>query len=462
MMFRDLPSDFPALAVLAASMDPVSVSPPPDFVDEAIRLRTLYARSRPRTYDDLPINAWRKLPYAYWLSGASSLDDVEPDLVNRYWGEVLPAAMVASPRRAKRWLTPLFHTYCERFNPGDPAFVSFATRLLSALKQSDCSLAEQLLHNHRELSFFNPMEVAPRLADAFANPNIPLADVHDRHLLWDGFLDNALGSAALDAALDAAWRAPRGPDRQRRLIEWARKLNVEIHQTPQRVAFAEALLLPWRRESPPDRHRAELIGFLLSTYGHPKKSEPTDVMRWRGVSDQARDVLARWLTGDTLRTFIHVLERTADEIWRYRQKFWMAYHDAGHIDEAWLALGRDALELASRHSSAPRGTEFARLEGAVQANQSVLLLKIGSMTFTEWSHVGSLRAFKEDTKESPRLYQSEYLGAKLRAAPSLDFHEDGRSPELRHLHSESGWWQRRARDFIRRRTGISMTDREIL
>jgi hypothetical protein len=462
MMFRDLPTDFPMLAAIVASMEPLTITTPPDFIDEAIRLRTVFARSRPNSYTNLPVNAWRKLPYAYWLRGASSLDEIEPALVKRYWSEVLPAALVASPRRVKRWLTPLFHTYCEQFSPGEPAFVNFAEQLLSVLKQASGPFADQLRHNHRELSFFNPMKVASQLADAFADPETVLSDVHKRYLLWDGFLNSALGGATLNAALDAAWRAPRNADRQRRLIEWAKHLNVDIYQTPQRVAFAEALLLPWRREPPPDKHRAELTSFLLSNYGHPRRADPTAVMRWRGVSDQALSVLVQWLTGDTLRTFIRVLGETADEIWKYREKFWMAFHDAGHIEEAWLALGRDAFELAQRYTSAPRGSAFGRLEGAVQANQSVLLLKIGSLVFTEWSHVGSLRAFKEDAKSAPPLYLPTYQGATLRAAVSLDFHGDGRPPQLQHIGSETGWWQKRARDFIRRSTGIAMADREIL
>jgi hypothetical protein len=93
----------------------------------------------------------------------------------------------------------------------------------------------------------------------------------------------------------------------------------------------------------------------------------------------------------------------------------------------------------------------------------VMLLKIGDLVFTEWSHNGSLRAYKEGNNNTPQLYKKTYHGTDLRTAQSIDFH-DGMNinPGLVHSHSDNGTWQRKARDFIRSHTGANMNDRDII
>jgi hypothetical protein len=158
-----------------------------------------------------------------------------------------------------------------------------------------------------------------------------------------------------------------------------------------------------------------------------------------------------------------ILQRTADDIWMYRQKFWMAYYDKGFIDEAWLALGQNALEQARHSLVDQKGMGYGRLDGGAALNQSVLFLKIGDLIFTEWSHNGTLRAYRQGMKNTPLLYQNSYHGVDLRAAESMDFHEGlNVNPGLVHSHSDKGTWQRKARDFIRSHTGVSMNDRDIL
>jgi hypothetical protein len=170
-----------------------------------------------------------------------------------------------------------------------------------------------------------------------------------------------------------------------------------------------------------------------------------------------------WLTGDTLRGFMKLLQRTADDIWVHRQKFWMAYYEKGCIDEAWLALGYDAFLQASKLKSDEKGMGFGRIESGASNNQSVLLLKIGDLIFTEWSHNGSLRASHQSDEMAPNLYQNIYQGAALRSIVSMDFHYGMNvNPQLVHSNSSGGTWQRKARDFICRHTGVCLTDENIL
>jgi hypothetical protein len=283
--------------------------------------------------------------------------------------------------------------------------------------------------------------------------------------LWPEFTQTKLGEAAFSEALKAPPEELRKEFIVERLLQWSRKLPARVGNTEHAVAFANAVLTPWVATNPSEQLRAVLMQYFATEqagYGDPRLPGPR-AYRWSYVSPQARGVLLRWLVGDTLRAFVEVLNRTADSIWRYRERFWMAYHEQGHIDEAWLVLGKSAAAYARRVSFAKAGFLFGRLEGGAAANQSVLLMKIGGHVFAEWSHNGSLRAYHEGGTDTPALYEPSYSGIDLRQARSLDFHSgDNDNPELRHVHSQNGHWQRKARDFIRRNTGLRMDDADIL
>lgn len=462
MIFIPPPASWPRLAEATAALDSVDIKPPPDFVALGTRLRRAYAAARKDDYQGLSSSLLRKLPYAYWMEGAPSLIDLEGSLVIRYWSELLPKALDSGPRRAKRWLAPLFYTYCEHFDPKDAAFLDFSRRLSQMLTRGQGQFASRLMNLQREVSFFNPSNAPEKLAAALLVQSEPLPDRFERYLLWPGFLDTKLGFATFDAALTSVRNRTAETAVFIRLLDWARRLAAPVSKTGHRVPFATTMLLPWRKQQPEDRLKAALIDRLVTWYGDPRMSGSRNY-QWRGVDQAVVNVLLHWLTGDTLRAFMRILEQTADDIWRYRRKFWMAYYEAGHVQEAWLALGTDAARLADRLKGEARGVGYGRLEVAVQPNHSVLLLRIGSLVFSEWSHNGSLRAFEADDRRAPALYQDVYNGRELRDAVSLDFHKgENERPQLMHAASDRGTWQRKARDFINRQTGVYLRDTDIL
>lgn len=462
MFFAPLPVAFPKLQALVQSMDTVAITNPPPIESIGRRLRKIFSRARGSGYRNVAASAMRKLPYAYWLPRMRALVDVEGPLVQRYWGNDLPQALVAGPRRAKRWLTPLFFTYCESFSPADEVFRDYARRLLGNVNRGEGGFAQRLREMHRDIAFFDPDQVPGRLAAALMGDTRKLDEAFESLLLWPRFTDTPLGDAVFKAAIGL------GPQRLAewavivRLLDWERRLDARVVQTPHRIRFADALLKPWSGSAAPDRIKSTLIEFFTRVYGDPRMAGNRHY-QWEGVSGAARSVLMGWLAGDTLRGFMRVLERTADPIWRFRQKFWMAYYNAGHIQEVWLALGSQAAWYARQLQSDERGLGYGTLDSGAAANQSVLLLKIGHLVFTEWSHNGSLRAYLEDGEDTPELYQGSYHGYDLRAAESLDFHDGANVyPQLAHMNSSGGTWQRKARDFIRDHTGVQMNDWEIM
>lgn len=462
MIFSPLPTAFPKLQALVQSMDAVVVSKPPPIEAIGRRLRTAYARASTDHYRGLSAGEVRKLPYAYWLPPEPPLHEVHAPLVQHYWASALPEAMQSGTRRAKRWLTPLFFTYCEAFDAGDDWFKEFAERLASTVLRSEGAFADRLRGLQREVSFFSPTLAPRRLAEALMSHPKRLDEAFEAYLLWPKFTDTPLGDAVFEAALDLDSKRHSEWAVIARILDWEKRLGARVVKTANRVKFADALLRPWLRRPVPDTIKASLIEFFVRVYGDPRM-EGTRQFQWHGVSPQAISVLMGWLAGDTLRGFMGVLKHTADEIWKYRQKFWMAYYNAGHIQEAWLALGYQAAWFAKKLQADERGLGFGTLDSGATPNQSVLLLKIGQLVFTEWSHNGSMRAYMEGGEDTPSLYGSSYHGGDLRAAISMDFHDGmNLNPQLAHMNSAGGTWQRKARDFIRQHTGIHIDDREIL
>lgn len=462
MIFAPLPATFARLEAQARSMDGPDMPRPPASESIGRRLRAAFERARADGYRGLSAGEMRKLPYAWWLPGELPLHELHPQLLQRYWAEVLPGAVASGGRRARRWLTPLFHAYCEAFDAEDPWFVGFAAQVLANVERAEGSLALRLRELHAGLSFFTPASAPLRLARSLVLGTGRLDEVLERHLLWPGFIDTRLGTATFDAALRLGDEVLAERTNVVRVVAWAGLLAAPVSRGPHRVRFAEALLHPWQRRTPPDALKAGLVEFLVREYGDPRMDGHRQY-QWKDVSPQALRVIMTWLAGDTLRGFMRILERTADDIWRYRRKFWMAYYDAGHIQEAWLALGPQAAALARRLQSDEKGLGYGRLEGGAASDQSVLLLRIGHIVLSEWSHNGSLRACRDDDPDAPDLYQRSYHGAELRSVTSMDFHDGmNQNPELRHMNSAGGTWQRKARDFIRRHTGVHLDDRQIL
>lgn len=462
-MFTPLPLSMSNLEAAVRLLDDVALQPPPPMMDIGRRLRLVYSKSRASGYVELSRSELRKLPFAYWVDTEPALSTTDPELVRQYWETYLPEAIQSSPRRAKRWLSPLFYTYCEHFTQRDYEFEAFAKRLEKAVQLADGLFAEKLRGLHAVHRFFDPSNAPGKLSNLFFMSQSKSVDqLLEDHLLWPGFVSSGLGLAIFKSALNLPGERMRESQTVMRLIDWSRKCPAPVVKTDLRVAFADGLLRHWVGRKPADSLRNTLVDFFLKNYGDPR-FEGHRHYQWGGVSQQALGVVLNWLTGDTLRGFMKLLQRTADDIWYHRQKFWMAYYEHGHIDEAWIALGDNASFEARRLKMDEKGMGSGSLDGGATSNQSVLLMKIGGLVFTEWSHNGSLRAYSEGSPDAPRLYQSTYHGADLRAAASMDFH-DGMNmrSELTHAHSDKGSWQRKARDFIRRHTGTYLSDVEIV
>lgn len=468
-MFVKPPEAFTKVREATQSLGKFTPVSPPDVESLGARMRKLYAGARETGYASLSRGAIRRLPYALWLPGEVPLGLLEPKLLQAYWDEHLPRA-VKHPRSAKRWLMPLFFTYCHEFKRGDLDFDRFVSEIRGVLAQAEGSAALWMLDLQQQYRWFQPAEVGALLGRKLCIESRTTADVLAGMGLWSGFLGTKLASEAFHGVVSQAGELLSRSDVVGRVLSWSRtelpdsRVKTVFRYPEHRIALADGLVKPWIRQTPPDALRNELLSHLIKHYGDPRTIDTVNRgHHWQGVSPATLATVRRWMVGDTLRGFMRVLQLTADEIWRHREKFWMAYYDRGVVEEAWLALGSQAAWRAQRELGKAAWRQYGQLTAGAAPDQSVLLLRIGQVVFMEWSHNGSLRAVYVHDEQMPALYQSEYSGHELRQVQSLDFHDGmNQNPQLTHAHSDRGTWQRKARDFIDKHTGVRLNDRAIL
>jgi hypothetical protein len=225
-----------------------------------------------------------------------------------------------------------------------------------------------------------------------------------------------------------------------------------------RGLMARGLLSAWldRGSEPYDETRAVVLEFLLRHLGDPRL-RPTN---WAGAGEEVASLVRRWLARASLTTFFELIADHAESQWRWRQAFWAACLEKGAIDDAWVVLGRSA--HADARAKKELNGAFARLEGG-SAHHSVLLLRVGSLVFAEWSHNGKLRAWPVEWKNAPILGRATYTRAEI-VGKGLPFptiptygSTGANDSGLSHIGSERGYWQGSAAELIARRTRIRLT-----
>ena len=218
--------------------------------------------------------------------------------------------------------------------------------------------------------------------------------------------------------------------------------------------LACALLQPWLEEKPQTEHRKKISALLIEQVGDPRINN-----RWNDIekqlaseigSETARaitNVFKRWLTEVAMREFFRAIAKTTDrpDQWEAREKFWLAYLDAGLVSDAWPALGRRAnhrIEQLMKNSDEQLG--FGIMKRG-PASSSTIIMQIGDLRIAEWSHNGSCRFWHGQPPKAVELYRKFYDGYALGTTKYRQgFHR------LNHTRN----WQPKFADFIYRNTNI--------
>lgn len=229
---------------------------------------------------------------------------------------------------------------------------------------------------------------------------------------------------------------------------------------PERNAeFINNLLEPFFKNDSFENAKEMIFSFLMNNFGDPRINKA----HWEGASAKALQVMQRWLVKSTLEDFFRLLkhvsgsDQEAERMWKDRQRFWTAYIKKNAISEAWVVLGNKARQVAKSSFSEFDGQYGDLKSGNVAPLHSALLMRIDSLVIAEWSHNGKCHMWMENDNNKPNFYKSRYTRNELRNEILGGSKE---SPPFTHVKSNHLLWQTRIRNYIRKRTGIDVHDRE--
>lgn len=223
-----------------------------------------------------------------------------------------------------------------------------------------------------------------------------------------------------------------------------------------RIAIAEGFLRPFAQAEPPATLRHVLQSFLVDHYGDPR----IRMTHWQGVGDDALGVMRSWLVESTLGDFFQLVREAsthdpdADRMWPYREAFWRAYLTRGVINEAWVVLGDDIATHAVAFLEG-QGNAYGRLQhgGLARKTHAVLIMRIGDLVISEWSHTGKYRVWHDDNASAPRFYKQHYSRKDVTSNPDFDGSHHG---------ARKGTWQAKLADLVMDWTSITVSQKEYM
>ena len=159
--------------------------------------------------------------------------------------------------------------------------------------------------------------------------------------------------------------------------------------------------------------RQPVQSYVLQKWQDPRIAG-ADV-RWRDISNEARQIFTQWITKEDLRFFFDVVAKACDDQkFAYRKAFWLAYLE--HITFCRPVLRKNAEHLFRYDSQALqyyRDRRPAELKGG-NRNQHAFIIQMGNYTFIEFSTAGACYVY-HNANLPFELGDSEYHMTELRS-----------------------------------------------
>lgn len=445
---RQLPPEEPNITLLAEAlyqMYGLGMEPrPTEDILKALQKRFSTALKL-KQWTDLSPREWRQAPEVFWFQRPYLAEN--PDFLGAYGNHISQAKSV---RPLRRLISVFLRDYPEQ----KPAMATISKLIRTQLEaRREDSRLDGWRHRQETWQMFT-LEIGPQeVARYCLLERLPVQDTLKQFGLpssvWQGGFALAIYVRMIGFVRNKILPGLHDdiPKSLECFLNWSIDDGALRYRT-KRPQLAEALLLPFVDSSIEQGKRNKiqhLRNYLLQYYQDPR----IDPAAWQGVDDKARGVMLRWLIGTTLHVFFRILDEVAlDEHWRYRRAFWNAYFQAHLIDEAWVLLGNSAKHRAL--NDMPKDATWGTLEEGDDANQCVLLLRIGDLIIGEWSHNGRCRIWKRQSRGAPSLYLSTYSGKALKSNFAT-------VEQVAHLGSDNGRWQDKIAEYIQHHTGHQMS-----
>ena len=424
---------------------------------ERVRREIIAAQRAGSDLSNLPVRVLRD---AVWLLWPATSDGVNRPELRR--------AILAHIGSRKLILRRLIDVWLLQFSRDDDSFVEVGWRIDRQLAAKQSGMLMLWKEIHRAYGLFNattgPDQLASRILEESEAKTLTACRLDSPVRATSGYLRAV--HFALSARLPKLLTGDHGTDGLARAVKfYAPDSRLRFDEKAPNGAMADAMVSPWLRKQrqPSDQLRSEVLAYLRHYLGDPRVDTRH---RWGGVSGETRQVVRGWLSKLSLDAFFDVVGQFAsntgmDHQWQARKAFWAACLKKDFIQDSWLVLG-DNVAKAVAHNRELRGSHGHLADG--NANHSVLLMRIGQLTFAEWSHNGKLRAWPVDWKKAPTLFRPSYYRSELMEA-GVQFPAPVDRPDLKLTSSDgvshvAGVWQGRVAALLQKKEGLQILQRE--
>ena len=162
---------------------------------------------------------------------------------------------------------------------------------------------------------------------------------------------------------------------------------------------------------------------------------------WDAVSKNSREIFCRWLVEEDFNVFFEIVNQTTnDPRWQYRRDFWLEYLDNKQhpIINTWVYFNPNS--KARRIAAMQSKRNYGRLTNA-GGNAAVFVFQIGRYVFSEWSNVGSVRAYSS-------AHENFFFGQY--AIDGNDIQNKFVAKTWAHHSPQTNFWQKKLEDWINR------------
>ena len=447
----------PTRRVLERVLNALDVTPAlPEARLDQIKREIISAQRNGTKLSTLPRRTLRDSCALLWPNASDGID--RPSLRQ---------AVAAHTGTSRSMLRRLIDAWLSHFSGVDKSFTDISHLIVRRLADDHGGILGVWKRGHQLYNLFDatrgPSNLAGRLLDC------------DGDVLAECRLDTASRATsgylrsvhfALSRSLPVALRAEKSTDVLRRASGfYVLENRLRFDEKEPNGIMADGLVAPWTvmKGQPSEHVRSEVLAYLRQHLGDPRVDGR---QRWTGASEETRRTVRGWLSKLSLDAFFNLVGRFAanagmDHQWKAREAFWSDCLRKNHIVDSWLVLGYNVARAIGDNRDL-QGSYGGLADG--DANHSVLLMKIGSTIFAEWSHNGKLRAWSSDWKNAPQLFGGRYTRSQL-IATGIQFPPPDNRRDLTHTNSDGlthhhGIWQGRVAALLLKKEGIELRPRD--
>ena len=415
----------------------------PDALELEAVFQQLMSYVSAGNFDEIPKRLWKRSTWVFWHDGKNLLTD------QKFFSELRKYINTSNPSGLIRSLASIYiREY--RSRPNDVRKIS--ELIISSLLVAESRSLSHWQNLHKSYEFFDYDKSSSNLLELLNNLHsaneffIELGVSNEQKSI--GLIEDVY----LNFLKTFSGKLERNEDRIKHFSKFIDfSFNGQSLRFPQhKIKIIESLLLPWISKKPDEELQNKITKFLIDSFGD-LRIKPQN---WIGVSDAAKVVFKKWLSGAALEQFFEIISESPGSHgaqWEYRRAFWMAYYNSDLIEDVWVILGKKYYNDAKNRLG--ENISFGSLSSRPES--AAIIIKIGSFIFSEWSDVGKCLAWNENDLMAPKLYKGFYSEDELKTR-SLIIKDTNYTAGLAHQGGERYTWQATLSNFIYENIGVSM------